>query len=519
MLPQSDCSVSDGGTAVRFRVGLILAAFAGALSNSPAYADDVGAAARGVVRVIAVVKDDSDATNSSISFGSGFAISPHHIVTNAHVVEDVARSVQNPFAESAVAIVPSEGTQRLRGTIIAYDPVRDLAIVDVGQTRLEPLAIYSGPVDSGERSAALGYPGNVDMATATSFDDLINPAAPVRSEGSISGQRTIEGKLALLHTAAISRGNSGGPLVDECGRVLGVNTYVTASDSGDAPFGFAIVSPQLLSFLRDHGEQFQQVGSACMTMAELAQREQQARDLADRQQAIAQQRAADEQQAKLSAAKAAADDSRENHAVASALLAVLAAIAGAMAAALFLKDRTKAASTAAAVAAFGLIGGAYAFFSRPGLDITVPQPGAPASAAAAPLTGKLLCRVEPDVSRVTVSSTEDLPITWDASGCMNGKTQYVLENGEWRRVLVPNGSETVYVQDFEPVKGEYVSTRYLLPQTDMDRLRQIRGASESKRCSFDAFAIEQLQQVTDELAASLPSLPNEKLVYQCRKLK
>jgi S1-C subfamily serine protease len=504
-----------GVEAVRFRVGLIAAAFAGALCGSSAAADDIGAAARGVVRVIALVKDDADSSNSSISFGSGFAISPHHVVTNAHVLEYVAEDADNPYAESVVAVIPSEGTQRLLGRVIAYDRARDLAIIDVESARLEPLAIYSGRVDSGEHSAALGYPGNVDMATATSFDDLINPAAPVRSEGNISGQRTVNGEVALLHTAAISRGNSGGPLVDDCGRVLGVNTYITVTNSGDAPFGFAIVSQELMSFLRDNREQFQQVGSACATMADLAQREQQARGVADRQQQIDQQRASDQQQARLNAAKAAAENSRENHTATSLLLGVLALIAGALAPALLLKDRTRPGVASAAVAALGLAGASYAFFSRPTLDVTLPPLAPPVSPAAAPLTGKLNCQVEPELSRVTVSSTDDLPITWDDRGCMNGRTQYVQESGDWRRVLVPNGSETVLVQDFDPGKGEYISRRYMLAQTDMNRLRKIRGASEAKSCSSDSFSTQLLAQVTTELINSLPPIPNEKLVYHC----
>ncbi|MGE5563422.1 MAG: S1C family serine protease [Bacillota bacterium] len=496
---------------MRFRVGLILACVVGAVGNTSAGADDIGAAARGVVRVIAVAEGYSDADSGSISFGSGFAVSPHHIITNAHVVEDV----ENTYGDSIVAVVPSEGSRALHGTVIAYDRARDLAIIDVGPARLEPLAIYSGPVESGEHAAALGYPGNVDMATANSMYDLITPSAPVRSEGTISSKRNVEGTPAYLHTAAISRGNSGGPLVDDCGRVLGVNTYTTVTDSGDAPFGFAMVSQDLMSFLREHGEQFQQVGSACATMAELAQREQQAREAADRRQAIADQRAAYQQQQRVDSAKAAAEDSRQNHAAAAALLAVFALIAGAIAAALFLKDRTRAAAASAGLAAVGLVGGAYAFFSRPGLDVQVPQLTAPASAAAAPLTGKLLCRVQPELSRVTVSSTDDLPIEWDANGCMNGKTQYLQEDGKWRRVLVPNGSETVYVQDFDPAKGEYVSTRYLLSQAEMDQLRQIRGGTETKSCSSDPYAAQQLQQVTDRLVRSLPATPNERLVYHC----
>src|SRR5205085_2742023 len=99
----------------------------------------------------------------------------------------------NPFANSFVAVVPAEGTRALSGKIIAYDPSRDLAVLDVGEARLEPLAIYSGPVDSGEHTAALGYPGNVDAATITSVDDLVTPTSPVRAEGNISSERTIKG--------------------------------------------------------------------------------------------------------------------------------------------------------------------------------------------------------------------------------------------------------------------------------------------------------------------------------------
>jgi hypothetical protein len=499
------------GASVRFRVGLSFAAALAALCGSAAGADDIGAAARGVVRVIAVNVSYANSDESSVSFGSGFAISPHHIVTNAHVVENTESS----YGDSAVAVVPSEGTKPLRGTVIAYDPVRDLAIIDVGTTRLEPLAIYAGPVESGERTAALGYPGNVDIATANSIYDLIEPRAPVRAEGNISDQRTIDGKQALLHTAPISRGNSGGPLVDECGRVLGVNTYTALTDSGDAPFGFAVISQELMSFLRDHNEQFQQIGSACVTMAEQAQRDERQRDQANQEEANAEQQAAQERQRRLDAAKAAAQDSRENHAVGSALLGLLAAIAGAFAIALFLKECQRAAAASAAVAALSLTGGAISFFTRPSLDPDVPILATPASAAVAPVAGNLMCRVQSDRSRITVSSTDDLAMTWDASGCMNGRTQYVNEGSTWRRVLVPNGSETVFVQDFDPKKREYASTRYMLPQADMDRMRQLRGASGPKNCNSDPHTIQQLQLLTDQLVSSLPTAPNEKLIYRC----
>lgn len=493
---------------MRFRVRLIFAAVLAAVCSSSARADDIGAAARGVVRIIAIAEEGEQ---SSVSFGSGFAISPHHIITNAHVVEDA----QNTLGDSVVAVVPAEGTRPLKGRIVAFDRTRDLAVVDVGAIRLEPLTIYSGPVDPGGHAAALGYPGNVDLATIRSMSDLIRPTSPVRSEGNISSERNVGGKAALLHTAAISRGNSGGPLVDECGRVLGMNTYTTQTESGDAPFGFALVGRELMSFLRDNGEAFQQVVSRCITLAEQSRREQQARDTAARTEAAVQRQRAGDQQHAIDEQMTMLQESRENHVASATLLALLALVAGGFAAALFVKDQTRAAAAVGIIAALGLIGGTYAFFTRPALKVEAPK--LTAQPAAADLSGKLLCQVKPELSRITVSSTTDLAMTWDRNGCMNGRTQYVADGAQWTRVLVPNGSETVSVQEFDPAKGEYVSTRYLLPQIEMERMRAIRAENVSKSCVSDSDAIEQLQQVTQQLISSLPAIPNEKLVYRCSR--
>jgi hypothetical protein len=149
------------------------------------------------------------------------------------------------------------------------------------------------------------------------------------------------------------------------------------------------------------------------------------------------------------------------------------------------------------------------------LQIELPalQPHAPIQAT--PVAGKLICQIQPGRSRITVSSTDDLPIDWQSNGCMNGRTQYVQDGATWRRVLVPNGSETVFVQDFDPVTREYVSTRYLLPQPEMDRLRQIRAGDNDNSCASNSESMQNLQQVTAQLASALPASPNEKLVYRC----
>src|SRR3546814_10650187 len=104
--------------------------------------------------------------------------------------------------------------------------------------RVPAAALYTGPLESGADVVALGYPGNVDLATARSAADYITPRTPVRSEGNMSNRQSVDGVAMLVHTAKISRGNSGGPLVDQCGRIVGINTAFTRADDGDSPFAF-----------------------------------------------------------------------------------------------------------------------------------------------------------------------------------------------------------------------------------------------------------------------------------------
>src|SRR3546814_1352943 len=83
----------------------------------------------------------------------------------------------------------------------------------------------------------------------------------------MSNLQSVDGVAMLIHTAKISRGNSGGPLVDQCGRIVGINTAITRADDGDSPFAFAISGRELMRFLADAGQQYTSVGTPCLSMA------------------------------------------------------------------------------------------------------------------------------------------------------------------------------------------------------------------------------------------------------------
>ena len=237
------------------------------LAATPALADDISVAGRSVVRVVVIAFEEGEVVD--FGHGSGFAVAPNRIVTNAHVVALAAQYPDNV----AVGVVPSEGSQSYRARLVAIDPARDLALLELDQGSVTPIPLFTGPLEDGMAVAALGYPGNVDLATAQSAEDYINPLPPTRSAGIFSNVRPINGITTLLHTADIARGHSGGPLLDQCGRVIGVNTLITRGQDGDSPFAFAVANRELAAFLREANQPFPTVASECISMADRLSRD------------------------------------------------------------------------------------------------------------------------------------------------------------------------------------------------------------------------------------------------------
>ncbi|MEL6528890.1 MAG: serine protease, partial [Pseudomonadota bacterium] len=243
---------------------------------------DVDAAARGVVRVVLIGQEGEEFV--PISHGSGFAVTPTKVVTNAHVIRE---ALQDDTLR--IGIVPSEGEDAEFARPVAVSPRNDLALLEFAEPgmRLPPLTIAGGVSgDMGEVSA-VGYPMNVDLAQGLEIGDIFRAQPPVKSRGFLSGERPSRQFDTILHTAPIARGNSGGPLLDGCGRVLGVNSFGADSDGSDAEFYFAVSLRELLPFLRDNDVDPRTNALPCRSIEELNAAE---RDRFEAQRAEARER-------------------------------------------------------------------------------------------------------------------------------------------------------------------------------------------------------------------------------------
>lgn len=481
-------------------------------------ADDISAASRSVVRVVTVAMVDGEVVG--FGHGSGIAISPTRILTNAHVVESAAKYPDNV----ALGVVPSEGQKSYAAKLIAIDTNRDLALIEITGTRLPAAAVYTGPLDSGADVVALGYPGNVDLATARSASDYITPRTPTRSEGNLSNTQSVDGVAMLVHTAKISRGNSGGPLVDQCGRIVGINSAITRADDGDSPFAFAISTRELSRFLADAGQQYGSIGTPCLSLAEADARDRAAMDADARK--LEEANAAKDEAARLdhdlkqARAEEEALAARENRIALAGVLFVIGALSAGAALMFYGQKNMRNAKIAGGGGGLLILAAAILFATRPDAHAEVETDAAAPTTADAPrlAEGQLLCTIRQDRSRITVSETTDVPIKIGANGCVNDKTQYTQgADGHWQRILVPNEEATVTVAAIDPAGREYRVERYLLDAETMAKAREVRAGATLKSCTADPDQLEAFRVQQDAVRSVLPASPNERLVYQCQK--
>ena len=506
------------------RLAILLALVAPALTPIPAQAEpaDIDAAARGVVRVVII--GDNNGELFPISHGTGFAVSGDTVVTNAHVVRDALRD-----EGMQIGIVPNGGGEAVYGRIVAVLARNDLALLRItGSLRLPPLALAGGaPPDSGEVTS-VGYPMNVDRAQGLDLSDIFRSQPPVKSRGYVSGARPSRQFDTILHTAPIARGNSGGPLLDPCGRVVGVNSFGADNDGGDAEFFFAVSNRELVPFLRANDVEPRIIAAECRSMADLDEAE---RDRMEREQSAARADLAERAEARrikreraLLEAEQGVFVEREDRVFLAVVLLLVAFGLGQWALALWQadpRDEKRARIVGGASAAL-VLAAVAAYLTRPGLDeidrrvaAAMQDPDDGEGEAEAPGGDlALLCRLVPERSRVTSAKVEDIEFDWTADGCVNERTQYGLAGGSWNRVFVPNAEDAVSVSSFDPDRRIFRTERYLLPREAMSAARAARGKYSAPECGSDN-AAARLGDLQGEVLAQLPRQANERLVYEC----
>ena len=194
------------------------------------------------------------ASSGGVTAGSGFVVGPGLILTNYHVINGaMAQPGQILVAGAALdkprvaTVVKTQGPMAQTGG--------DFALLKVDGAPLSAFAVHLGAGSLKLTNViAAGYPGDVleldaSFAALKAGDMTAAPDLTV-TDGTINTEQKMGPDThVLMHSAPLSSGNSGGPLVDMCGRVVGVNTFVRQGKMQNR--GFALTTGDMLAFLKD----------------------------------------------------------------------------------------------------------------------------------------------------------------------------------------------------------------------------------------------------------------------------
>ena len=193
------------------------------------------ARAAGVVTIYALFANDQDA--SGASQGSGFVVSKDGLVlTNSHVITSAGETSSEDVVVAPTVYVQFRDGERLPADVVGWDPFTDVAVVrvELGSHVLKPVPLGdSRRVVVGEPVAAIGSPFGNESSLSVGVVSATNR--------SISSLTSIYNVVDAIQTdAPINRGNSGGPLFDARGRVIGVNAQIRSVSGNNEGVGFAI---------------------------------------------------------------------------------------------------------------------------------------------------------------------------------------------------------------------------------------------------------------------------------------
>lgn len=500
---------------------LVLATSASAQPSGNAPQTSIDSAERGIVRVVVIL--DSPDGRMLYGSGSGFVVAPNLVITAAHVV-----SAARERPDYGVAIVPPHGSGLLPAHIISYSPMTELALLEFngGGGDLAPLTLSTVEPKTGDVVVALGYP-DVDYQGATGAD-LLRPQPASRTSGEIASLRdrapTGDAIPTVNHTAVISSGSSGGPLLDECGRVIGVNSWhVSGADTRETR-GVATRVQQLLQLLDAAGVSPSLADDRCLSFEERAS--------ADRAATI---NALQNQNRELVGKLETADRLTRISVVIliGGTLALFVAVC-VLGAVLLSRRRGRTADVSAKEPAISepepfephkrrtgvlaVVAGATiaaVLIVAAGITLLRTHPMPPRDTSG-PFNGSVSCTLDRNASQGAVGAA-DVSFAVTGQMCVNGRTLYAPSaDGRYQRAILSAETHGLDVLSIDPRNGEFRRERYPLSDSAFTAARNATANAADYSCD-DPQARAAVAQRNQTLTHYAQGAPAQRFVWRCSR--
>jgi putative serine protease PepD len=231
----SYAALDDGGTTTVMRQVTVSGGQPTASTRPGSVTSVYNRASKGVVEITANVSSSSPfGSQSAQAQGSGFVYdTAGHVITNQHVVEGAG----------AISVrLWNGGTYKAK--LVGTDPSTDLAVlkIDAPSPVLHPLALGdSSTVQVGQTVVAIGSPFGLEETGTAGIVSALHREMTAPNNFTIND--------SIQTDAAINHGNSGGPLLDLAGDVIGVNAQIESDSGGNDGVGFAIPSNTVRSIV------------------------------------------------------------------------------------------------------------------------------------------------------------------------------------------------------------------------------------------------------------------------------